>query len=180
MTDNPTAITITDTETICSKLERQHNIYYRPDVAARILDCYIEGKSLPSIAALEGFPSYGTILRWLHTHDEFRTEFEKARTLRAINFEEKAIEAAEEPVNKDDVPQATLKVNTYKWAAETNGPERYGKKMTVQGDSTKPVVFQVISGVPENKYIKAVELDEQGVVKKDIEAEVISEEVIDG
>jgi transposase-like protein len=153
--------------------------FYSDEMKEKILNMYVEGMSLVKIAAEDGMPSYGTILRWVKDKDDFRKEFESARLARALHFEEKAIEAAEDTTHKDDVPAQRLKFDAYKWGAEVNDASRYGKKTVVEGNASKPIVFQINTGIPQGQ-IPDVELDEQGLikqVKQDIvEAEVVTSE----
>lgn len=128
--------------------DRRYNHLYSPDLAERILDRYISGTSLHKLAQDPGMPSYATLLRWVKDHPEFAPEFEKARLLRAVHFEEKAIQAAESATSPQDTPAERLRYDAYRWAAEVSDGARYGKKVTHSGDPDRPIIFQVTTGVP--------------------------------
>ncbi len=142
---------------------------YTPELADTILGLYVEGMSLQNICQLEGMPTYGTVLRWLKDSTKFVDGLEGARRARAIHFEEKALGIADVkgPIDKDFVAGERLKFDVYKWGAEVGDPTRFGKKVTVGGDPNQPIVFKVITGVPEPTGDQAsVTLNADGTVKK--------------
>jgi hypothetical protein len=113
------------------------------------MDLYIGGDSLLAISAREEMPAYSTLMRWLKDNESFRKALDAAREVRAVHFEERALEAAEAARDKDDVPAARLKFDAAVWAAGVHHPERYGKKTTIAGDAKRPVVFRIATGVPD-------------------------------
>lgn len=114
-----------------------------------ILDLYVEGQALKKICTLGEMPNYRTVLRWIRDNPEIRDQFQKARAARAIDFEERALELAENLIGKDDAVGERLRFDIFKWAAEVGDPTQYGKKVTVGGDDERPIVFKVITGVPD-------------------------------
>lgn len=166
---NPLIVTDTGTYERLTSQQRARNVYRTPEIREAICDMYIAGKSLHAISAIEGMPSYGSILRWMKECEDFRKAIEAARLLRATHFEEMALEAAHEPNDKDDVPAARLRYDANVWAAEVNNPQQYGKKTTVQGDASRPIVFQVSTGVPTKSDEKTIELNPDGTIKQDVQ-----------
>ena len=152
--------------------------FYKPEICDKLLAYYVEGNSLLKISKMEGMPGYATIMRWLRDHPDFKKQYDNARELRAIHYEEKALEAAEDAKWKDDTPAQRLKFDAYKWAAEVHDGTRYGKKTTVQGDPNKPITFTVVTGVPASEHIAPIELDERGVVKQ-VEQEIVEAELVE-
>lgn len=165
-------------EPVLLAADKHYLQFYKPEVCDKILALYVEGNSLYKIADMEGMPAYNTMLKWLKDRPEFKKQYDTARELRAIHFEEKALEAAERATCKDDTPSQRLKFDAYKWAAEVHDGARYGKKTTVQGDPNKPITFTVVTGVPASEHIKPVELDERGIVKQ-VEEEIVEAELVE-
>lgn len=135
--------------------KRGIDVLYSPDIAALILDLYIGGNpdgrplSMHAISKMEGMPAYATILRWAREHKQFSEQFKRARQCRAIHLEERAMEIADGVIDKDSAPGERLRFDIFKWGAEIQHPEEYGKKVTVAGDRDRPIVFKVLTGVPE-------------------------------
>lgn len=150
-------------------VDRRRPVYYSEELGRDILDLYVEGHSLQAISLRDGMPSYLTILRWARELDGFHEEFERARAVRAIHMEEQALQLAEDHIGKNEAPGAKVRFEIFKWAAEVGDAGRFGKKVTVAGDSARPIVFKVVTGVPapETPQIK---LDKSGMI---IPAEVI-------
>lgn len=147
---------------------------YRSELAERISDLYLEGKSLRSISMMPEMPSYSTIMKWLKQNPEFRALIDGARATRALHFEEEAINAAELCVDKDDAPAARLKFDAYRWGAEVSDPTRFGKRTTIAGDPDKPVQFIISTGFPEpNEAQRPPELAADGTIKRRASPEVI-------
>lgn len=128
---------------------RRASVPYSEELAQRIADLYTEGMPLTQICKIEGLPTYTTVSAWVKKHAVFREMLEAGRVARAVHFEEKALEAAEMPTGKDDVPQARLLYDAAVWAASVNDPVRYGKRTVVSGDPDSPLQLVVVTGVPE-------------------------------
>lgn len=56
----------------------KHN-YDKPKVQADILSRMSNGQSSSSICRLNGFPDWGTLMRWLREDEEFRNKYTQAR-----------------------------------------------------------------------------------------------------
>lgn len=160
--------------------QRKPQVRYSDELAEYIVDRYIEGESLSKIAKTDGMPSYTAILNWTKNNDVFRKMMDGARAARALNFEDKALSAADEVLDMEDKDRAAvarLRFDAFKWGAEVNDPAQYGKKTTISGDASKPIVFQIVTGVPAPEE-KEVLLDKTGIVQDVVETtgEVISED----
>jgi hypothetical protein len=150
---------------------RKHPVAWTPEIEDQITEMYEGGVSLTEIGRTEALPSYPTILRHIKDSESFRKKIEAARTVRALHFEERALEQAESALSKDDVPQARLAFDANVWAAEVNDPMRYGKKTTLTGDPSKPIAFTIVTGVPVADDAKTIELNADGTVKQDCPGE---------
>lgn len=147
-------------------MDRTPIVYFTPEIAESIALRYLEGESLLSISRDPAVPSYATILKWARDNDGFRNQLKNARQLRALHMEEMALQVAEATEDKDDVPAAKLKVDTYKWVAEVSDPDTYGKKTTVQGNASAPIMIVVKTGVPDADDEQEVILNAQGLVEQ--------------
>lgn len=143
--------------------ERQ--IQYTPELRDLILEFYTQGHSLLRISEMPEMPCYSTILRWVRDSERMRAEFEGARFARALDLEEKALAIAENRIDKDDAAGERLRFDIFRWGAEVGNPAQYGKKVTVGGDASRPIIFQVVTGVPAPEGRQgATKLDAQGLV----------------
>jgi hypothetical protein len=99
---------------------------YNLEDARAILQLVREGNTIAGIGRMGQYPSASVIFTWLSKHPDFKEAMEQARVDRAEVFHDKALEVAEGVVDKEDVPAARLKIDTYKWAAEKGDKTRYG------------------------------------------------------
>ena len=82
---------------------------------------------------------------------------------RGFLFQDKAISAAEDARgdSSEEVAAQRLKVDTYKWAAEVNNPEVFGKKTKIEG-TTAPTVIVIETGIRREEQpaieVKATEV----------------------
>jgi hypothetical protein len=115
-----------------------------------VLEGLMTGFSLHALSKEEGLPSYGSMLRRIRDDSGFRERLDAARAARAYHLEDKMLAIAEsELTDKDVVPGARLRFDIYNRGAEVGAPEKFGKKVTVAGDQSRPIIFKVLSGVPE-------------------------------
>lgn len=153
----------------CSRLIQKQHILYSPEMGERILALYANGATLGQIAKFRGMPTYQTILRWCRDDTKFAREFENARMARSLFYEDEIGKIALGDVcAKDDAPGVGHKLSALFKLAEWGDPARFGKKVTVAGDEKRPVVFRVVTGVPDNPYQQPPELNKDGTQKRDI------------
>lgn len=156
------------------------NIPYSAGLAERITALYAEGMSLHKIAQKAEMPAYGTLIRWAKKHPELSKMLRAVRDARALHFEDKAIQSAEDATGKD---ADRLKFEAYKWGAEVNDPATYGKKVAhdVQGPGAQ-VVIQVVTGFgPPNPWQTPPKLNPDGTIDKSYEnATPVASEVKNG
>ena len=114
---------------------------YNEGISALICELIANGQSLRSICEEEGKPSKRTVLMWLRTHEDFRTQYTRAREDQAEGFFEELIEIADDSSedvagelgmpNGVAVQRAKLRVETRKWAMVKLLPKKYGEKLDV-------------------------------------------------
>lgn len=108
-----------------------------------------EGKTLSQIASLEGMPNLNVLYRWRQMYPEFEDKVKAARRERAEIFHDKIVELAErEDIAKDDVPWKKTQIDTFKWLAEKNDPNSYGKTQGGGGNSSVTIVID--TGINRN------------------------------
>jgi hypothetical protein len=79
-----------------------------------------------------GLPmTFNQLCSYIHRNKMFLEKMKSAKKSRAQVFENLAIQTAEN--ESGDVHRDRLKVDTYRWTAEVNDPETYGKKTKIEG-----------------------------------------------
>lgn len=138
-------------------------IHYTTEVGDFICDQLRQGKTLKAIVDESKSLSMAQVYAWRALIPEFKLRYDDARKHRAEAFHDRAIEVAEEALygGKDNVPGAKLLVDTMKWAAEKNDPEKFGKKEErVQGSGNIRIVLN--TGVLETPMPRDVMVDATG------------------
>lgn len=123
------------------------------------------GTTISAIARDPQMPSLSAIYAWMSTNVEFKRRINDARKARAEHYHDLALDIALSTDNKDEVPVNRLKIDTLKWAAEKNDPERFNKPTAapaVQGGIN--IVLDLGMGntpIPTN-----YDIDEKGELKE--------------
>ena len=109
---------------------------YSPEVTARICAQIADGKSLRTIAKMEGIPSLTTIFEWLGAKPEFAEQYARAKEAQADAMTEDMLEIADTPpqmgergIDSADVADKRLRIDTRKWLASKLKPKKYGDKI---------------------------------------------------
>lgn len=126
-----------------------------------------EGKTLSLVARIEGMPPVHTIFAWQREYPEFRKQMKDARTARAEYFADKAIDTAEES-KESRVQSDRLKTDTYKWAAEVNDRDTYGKQTKMSGEGLAQVLIQIVTGVPQAEEKPAIVAESREIKEKEL------------
>jgi hypothetical protein len=111
---------------------------FEQQTADRICELIAEGGSIRRICAMDGMPAWSTVRRWLGAHDEFRTQYARAREDQADNFADEIIELSRRVTDPD--PQkgldpltpdaARVAIDARKWKAAKLRPRVYGERIT--------------------------------------------------
>lgn len=118
-----------------------------------------EGMSLRQIGALEGMPDKVTILRWLGKHEEFCTQYARAREMQMEHYADEILEIADdgtndwmtrhlgngetvEVPNNEHINRSRLRVDSRKWLMSKLAPKKYGDKLTqeITGKDGTPLI----------------------------------------
>jgi hypothetical protein len=116
---------------------------YSPEIADRICEMMIEGRSLREICAMSGMPARRTVFYWLRDHQEFRDRYEIARLMQVEWWAHEIIEIADDAsgdfvitdsgervVDHEHINRARLKIDARKWLMSKLHPQRYGDRVT--------------------------------------------------
>lgn len=118
-----------------------------------------EGATMKVIGDDPSLPSLTVVHYWRRNNASFDEEIKLARKDRAEYYHDKVLDIADEVVDKDDVPVARFKADSYKWAAEKGDPASYGNKIEHTGSNVAPTIV-VMTGIARGKPDIEVEYEE--------------------
>lgn len=109
-----------------------------------------KGRTLLDIGNDPRFPPSHVINHWKRTQEMFAMELRLARKQQAEYHRDKVAEIADHAANlrystREDIANAKLASDQYKWLAEKGDPENYGNKVTHEGSTEKPITMRVIN-----------------------------------
>ncbi len=153
---------------------RQTGIRYTFVLGDKITHLYQQGVSLRKISMMPEMPPYGTIMKWAKENTHFRDLLKGARATRGLAMEEEALDIAY-GADKETVACARLQVDLLMRIAEADCPERYGKKLTHEGNADKPLTFVISTGFPPpNQYQTPPKLGSDGMI---LDSNPVKEEI---
>lgn len=108
---------------------------YTPELADEICRRLV-AESMLKICMDDHMPSRVTVYNWLGKHEDFYTNYERARLLQSHHIADVGAHMSIHGVGSD--PQAAaVQLNAVKWTAATLAPKRYGSKMDVTSDGER-------------------------------------------
>ena len=114
------------------------------------------GFSLRRICSDESMPGITTVYRWFDAHPEFRKQYVRAREDQADTLADEIVAISDEQaevVKEDgstfdpDVARDRLRVDARKWVASKLKPGKYGDKLELGSDPSKPLLYKQIEDV---------------------------------
>lgn len=134
---------------------------YNPELAAQICEHIAQGKSLRTIAEMEGMPHQATIMAWLDgSHPDFSEQYARAREAQADKLAEEILAIADdgrsdtyldaegnEKTDNEAIQRSKLRVEARKWLASKMAPKKYGDKVTQEHTGANGGAIQVASTV---------------------------------
>ena len=181
--DTPTerfeAVTIVSEDSIPDSLPLRPRHPYTVELGDYITSLYMDGYSLSKISQEPNMPSVGAMSRWSIEHEDFGKKLERARTMRALVHEDKMEQITEiDYIEKNDVGGLRLKFDIHNRLAEVHNPAKYGKRTIISGDQDRPIIFQVVTGVPkrEPEDIPAQIIEAVAVESEEPEKEAVAVE----
>ena len=93
------------------------------------------GDTIKQACANAGLP-WGAVQRWIADERRYgvrdaASRYAHARSVSADFYADRAQEAVEQAVSKDDAPVAKVRSDVYRWRASVANPQRYGDKQDV-------------------------------------------------
>lgn len=102
---------------------------YTLEMAERICNEIVSGRTLNEIGGREGFPSRCTVYHWLEKYPEFVELYDRAKLAAADFHVDRTLEIADDDSGddgNDSVQRSGLQVKTRQWIAARLAPSRYG------------------------------------------------------
>lgn len=141
---------------------------YTPALGDEICTWIADGGSLLAWCRKSG-ASYGTIMRYLSSNDEFRDNYARAREDQAHKLAEEIIEIADDGsgdtyvdengvtrTNQEVVARSRLRVDARKWYAGKVAPKKYGdfQRTEIAGDPDNPL--RMLAGQMTDEQLAAI------------------------
>lgn len=101
---------------------------YSSEIAERIIEGLLDGKSLRRICEADDMPHRATILRWMGDDDEFATKCARAREMQADLMDDLILETADAS-KPETAASDRVKIAAYQWRAAKLQPKKYGDKL---------------------------------------------------
>lgn len=86
---------------------------------------------------------YSDMVRWKREDEDFKKNLEQALLDSADARHDEAMEAARTRAD------TKTEIETLKWSAEVQNPEKFGKKTKISGDKNAPISFIIDTGIRE-------------------------------
>jgi hypothetical protein len=141
---------------------------------ADILELLVQGHSEYKACEILNIPMM-SLINELVVDTEFAEQLQKARSIRAERWVNGIAELIISPTtgstiihDKDDVPGVKLAIDTMKWLAKVDNPQRYGEKMDINVESKN--IYE-IKGLSVSEALEIIKNDP--FAPKDIDAEYV-------
>jgi hypothetical protein len=136
--------------TTSSALDDEKVFVFRYELAMLICQEVAKGRTMADIGNDPDFPPLHVINHWKRSQVMFAEELKLARRQRAETYHDRVAEIAENAAelrysSKEDIANAKLATDQYKWLAERGDPEKFGSKVTHEGSLEKPITMRVIN-----------------------------------
>lgn len=133
-----------------SNLIPEKTFAFNYELAMLICQKIAEGYSLNDLDRDPDLPPLHIIQHWRRSQPMFDAEIKLARKQRADIYHDRVADIAKNADNlqyktREDVANAKLAADQYRWLAEKGNPESYGSKVTHEGSTEKPITMRVIN-----------------------------------
>lgn len=108
---------------------------FSEELADRIVNELVEGKSLRTICDADDMPDRGTIVRWVVAHEDFAAKYARARETQADLMDDLILDVAN-ACTSDTAAADRVKLSAYQWRAAKLAPKKYGDKLDLSGNMT--------------------------------------------
>lgn len=120
-------------------------VVYSEDLAARVLAQISDGKSLRTIAKMDGMPGMTTIWEWIQRYEGFADKYAKAKQEASDAMVEDMQAIADDETL--DAKSRAVRVDTRKWIASKLKPKKYGDKVALTDNEGGPLVIGWAQGL---------------------------------
>lgn len=134
---------------IATKLRSYTKHVYTDHLGDLIADLIIEGHKLSKLNKVFSFiPRYAVLSRWIRQYPGFREKIQYAYEARAELLRDQIQENVDDAdsLDKDELAGLKLKIDTYKWMAEKDGPKKYSGKHKVEA-TVQAQVLTIDTGI---------------------------------
>lgn len=120
------------------------------EVALLVCQKVSEGYTMQDIDRDPDLPPLHVIQHWRRSQPMFNTEVMLARKQRADVYHDQVADIAKlakegSYITREEIANAKLAADQYRWLAEKGNPESYGNKVTHEGSTDKPITMRVIN-----------------------------------
>jgi hypothetical protein len=132
---------------------------YTPELADRICELVETGTPLSRVCKMEGFPTAGTVYRWLRVYPEFEENYSRSKRTQLEMLAEEMLEIADDESqdrgNSTKVNRDRVKIDTRKFLLERLLPEKFGNKMRneISGPNGGPVASVEVDKEQLARYV---------------------------
>lgn len=127
---------------------------YSPVIIDQMCARIVNGEALTQICGSMNMPTYAQFCRWRRNQNWIDDAITQARRDRAEALRDKALMAAES-ADEDNIKEASLRVETYKWAAGVDH-ERYSPKAKIEATIQAPTQIIVHTGIDRSIGVGAI------------------------
>lgn len=114
-------------------------VKYSPQMADQIAALIAEGYTMTELSRVRGFPSLGTMVRWLGEYDYFLERFRHAREISMHALAEKILTIADE-ARADNVEVAKLRIDVRKFLMARYNPKVFSDRLQDGGQGGRFVI----------------------------------------
>jgi len=137
---------------------------YSEELADKICDYVIDGKSLREISRLKDTPNFKTLQQWLKNKEEFASQYARAKNIQIDLFIDEIIKTIDDlDITDLDGKEANakvqicrLRVDTLKWIACKLLPKKYGDKQEISLSGFDNVFEQALKDILGLEWYQAV------------------------
>jgi len=104
---------------------------FTQEIADRICEELIEGRSMRQICSDEGMPNRSTVLRWMDQNPEFAAKCARAREMQADLMDDIILEVAHN-VTPESAAADRVRLSAYQWRAAKLLPKKYGDRVQTE------------------------------------------------
>jgi len=136
---------------------------YSEELADKICDCVVDGKSLREISRLKDMPSWDTLLTWLKSKEDFASHYARAKNTQIDLFIDNILSKIDKLKTEGDkknvfaeINKCRLEVDTLKWIACKLLPKKYGDKQEISLSGFDNVFEQALKDILGLEWYQAV------------------------